>query len=114
MKHGDQVNTPSGLGVFFAKFEKDETKAYVVLKNPTENKVYVPLIELGRPVWDCFPCDLFNLTDLIINKTLEERKAEAEAAMHAVRKARDEALREKMKHFHQSQNQSFTQNNQNP
>ena len=111
MKHGDQVKTPNGLGVFFGPHQ-DANKAYVVLKNPTENKIYIPLVELGHPIWECFACDTFDLSDLSIDKTLEQRQAEAHAAAMHARAQQEALLREKMRQFEEAQRKAHGENSQ--
>lgn len=101
MKHGDQVKTPSGLGVYFE--DKGEDKAYIVLKQPTENKIYIPLVEPSSPMWECFPCDLFNKEDLVLDKTYEQRIQEAQMAQRQAKAQRDAELAAKMRAFHEQQ-----------
>ena len=114
MKHGDQVNTPNGLGVFFDTLEKDSTKAYVVLKTPTDNKIFVPLVEEGQPVWEAFPCDTFSMSDLTIDKTLEQRQQEAQEAMMRARAQQQAELNRRMAAFQEQQRRAHEQqNNQN-
>ena len=102
MKHGDQVKKPLGLGVFF-RLHEDITKAYVVLKNPTDKTIYIPLVEVGFPVWECFACDTFNIVDLTVDKTLEQRQIEAQEAARRTHAQKEAYLRQKMQEFQEAQ-----------
>lgn len=108
MKHGDQVKTPNGLGIYFGPHE-DTEKAYVVLKSPTENKIFIPLVDPGYPIWECFACDVFSKSDLTIDKTLEQRQAEAYAAAQQARMQQEALLREKMRQFEEAQKRAHEQ-----
>lgn len=110
MKHGDQVKTPKGLGIFFDTHDKEPTKAYVILQTPTDNKMFVPLIEPGNPVWTSFPCDTFEISELSIDKTLEERKEEARQEAMAKKRARDAELHRRMNEFAQQQRNAGERN----
>jgi len=79
MKLGDLVKTPKGMGVFFEK--KEDKKALVILKEPTEEAIWYPLVDMNRPVFECFKCDFFKYEDISLVKTAEERQREAEQKM---------------------------------
>jgi hypothetical protein len=110
MKHGDQVKTPNGLGVFFGPYDKDITKGYVVLSKPTDKKVFIPLIEINAPVWECFPCDIFDLSELTIDKTLEERQEEQRVKAQAAHAQHQEILKQRMQEFQEAQRKAQEQN----
>jgi hypothetical protein len=103
MKRGDLVKTPNGMGIFFDPVKEDPDKAYVRLKDPTEDKIHIPLIEPGHPVWECFPCDKFHISDLIVEKTFEERQREAQEIAMRAKAQRDALLQQKMREFQEQQ-----------
>ena len=109
MKQGDQVSTPNGPGVFFEFHEKDPSKAYVRLKEPTENKVWHPIIAPGHPLWECIPCDEFNIVDLTVTKTVEQRVQEAKEASMRARAKQQAAMAEKLRRQQEEQRNAYEQ-----
>lgn len=112
MKHGDQVNTPNGIGIYFDT-TKDNDKAYVRLKNPTELKKWIPLIEVGHPVWECFPCDAFDIKDLTLMKTLEDRQKEAQIAARVAQAQQQARMQEAMRQHQEAQRRVYEQQTNN-
>ena len=112
MKHGDQVNTPKGLGIYFEDLA--ENKAYVVLKEPTEDKVFIPLVEPVHHTWEAFPCDTLNRDDLTVDKTYEERQLEAHHAAKAAQEAKQAEIHRRMAAHQEALRRAHEQqNNQN-
>ena len=103
MKRGDLVSTPNGMGIFFDPVKEDGSKAYVRLKDPTDKKIYIPLVEEGNPIWECFPCDKFDFTELKLEKTFEERQREAQEANARAKAQHDALLQQKMREFQEQQ-----------
>jgi len=109
MKRGDLVKTPKGMGIFFDPVEEDGSMAYVRLKDPTEDKIHIPIVEPGHPVWECFPCDKFAFAEMTLEKTFEDRQREAQEAAQRAKMQRDAILQQKMREFHEQQRRAHEQ-----